>query len=172
MSDMKLRSEVRTETGKGQARRLRSIGKIPAIFYGEASSPIMLSVDSSELEKLIRGKTAENIIFDLIIGSGKDKQSKKVMIKEVQKDPVERYYLHIAARGPCDGPLEVAAARGDAGRARGVDGRGAREARVGLRWLLGVVTRGLAVCWLPTVVASSACWRCSSCQGQRPDRSV
>ena len=92
---MKLSSEIRTETGKGQARRLRSVGKIPAVFYGEAADPIMLSVDSSELEKMLKGKTAENIIFDLIIGSGKDKQSKKVMIKEMQKDPVERYYLHV-----------------------------------------------------------------------------
>jgi len=95
MANEQLNSEIRNETGKGQARRLRDLGKIPAIFYGPKVSPVMLSVSYSELEKILRGKSAENIIFDLNISSGKKSKPKTVMIKEVQIDPATRQYLHI-----------------------------------------------------------------------------
>ncbi len=95
MANEQLNSEIRNETGKGQARRLRGLGKIPAIFYGPKTSPILLSVNYSELEKILKGKSAENIMFDLNIGSGEKSKPKTVMIKEVQIDPVTRRYLHI-----------------------------------------------------------------------------
>jgi large subunit ribosomal protein L25 len=95
MDTMQLNSEIRDQTGKGAARRLRSAGKLPAILYGAKTDPIMLAMDSSELKKTLKGRAAENIIFDLTINGGKKSQSKKVMIKELQRDPVKRDYLHV-----------------------------------------------------------------------------
>jgi large subunit ribosomal protein L25 len=95
MDTMQLNSEIRDQTGKGAARRLRSAGKLPAILYGAKTDPIMLAMDSSELKKTLKGRAAENIIFDLTINGGKKSQSKKVMIKEIQRDPVKRDYLHV-----------------------------------------------------------------------------
>ena len=95
MDTMQLNSEIRDQTGKGAARRLRSAGKLPAILYGAETEPIMLAMDYGELEKTLRGRAAENIIFDLMINGGKKSQSKKVMIKELQRDPVKRNYLHV-----------------------------------------------------------------------------
>ncbi len=95
MDTMQLNTTIRTETGKGPARKLRSEGKLPAIFYGPKANPIILSIDYVQLKKMIKGKSAENIIFDLRIDSGEKGQSKKVMIKEIQKDPVTRDYLHV-----------------------------------------------------------------------------
>jgi large subunit ribosomal protein L25 len=95
MDTMQLNSEVRDQTGKGAARRLRSAGKLPAILYGAKTDPIMLAMDYSELKKTLKGRAAENIIFDLTINGGKKSQSKKVMIKEIQRDPVKRDYLHV-----------------------------------------------------------------------------
>jgi large subunit ribosomal protein L25 len=95
MDTMQLNSEIRDQTGKGAARRLRSAGKLPAIVYGAKADPIMLTMDSSELKKTLRGRAAENIIFDLAINGKKKGQSKKVMIKEIQRDPVKRDYLHV-----------------------------------------------------------------------------
>jgi len=92
---MQLNTTIRTKTGKGPARRLRSEGKLPAIFYGPKANPIILSIDYVQLKKMIKGKSAENIIFDLRIDSGEKGQSKKVMIKEIQRDPVTRDYLHV-----------------------------------------------------------------------------
>jgi len=95
MATMQLNTTIRSKTGKGPARRLRSEGKLPAIFYGPKANPIMLSIDYVQLKKMLKGKSAENIIFDLRIDSGEKGQSKKVMIKEIQRDPVTRDYLHV-----------------------------------------------------------------------------
>ena len=92
---MQLSAKVRTKTGKGLARKLRSTGRLPAIFYGPEVTPITLSIDYAELKKILKGKSAESIIFDLRIDSDEEGQSKKVMIKEIQRDPVTRDYLHV-----------------------------------------------------------------------------
>jgi large subunit ribosomal protein L25 len=92
---MQLDTTIRTQTGKGPARRLRSAGKLPAIFYGPKIDPIMLSLDYEQIKKMLKGKSAESIIFDLMIDSDEKGQSKKVMIKEIQRDPVTRDYLHV-----------------------------------------------------------------------------
>lgn len=95
MSNLQLNATKRTKTGKGQARKLRSMGQLPAILYGPDTSPIILSIDYMQLEKALKGRSAENIIFDLRIDSDEEKESKRVMIKEMQKVPVTRDYLHI-----------------------------------------------------------------------------
>lgn len=95
MATMQLDTTIRTQIGKGPARRLRSAGKLPAIFYGPKTDPIMLSLDYDQIKKMLKGKSAESIIFDLMIDSDEKGQSKKVMIKEIQKDPVTRDYLHV-----------------------------------------------------------------------------
>jgi len=95
MATMQLDTTVRTKTGKGPARKLRSAGRLPAIFYGPKADPIMLSLDYPELKKMLKGKSAESIILDLRIDSDRKSQSRKVMIKEIQRDPVTRDYLHV-----------------------------------------------------------------------------
>ena len=95
MATVQLHSQTRIETGKGPARRLRNEGRLPAIFYGPDTEPIMLSLDNSELQKTLKGRSAENILLDLKIDSGKKDSSKKVMIREIQVDPVTRAYLHV-----------------------------------------------------------------------------
>ena len=95
MDTMELNSEIRVQTGKGAARKLRSAGKLPAILYGAKTDPVMLAMDYRELKKTLRGRAAENIIFDLTINGEKKTQSKKVMIKELQRDPVNKDYLHV-----------------------------------------------------------------------------
>ena len=95
MVNMQLNAEIRTKTGKGPARKLRTAGKLPAIYYGPEANPIMLSIDYIHLEKMLKGKSAENIIFDLKIDSDKKRKLIKVIIKEIQKDPVTRDYLHV-----------------------------------------------------------------------------
>jgi large subunit ribosomal protein L25 len=95
MDTIQLSSEIRTQTGKGSVRKLRSTGKLPAILYGPETDTIMLTLDCTELEKALKEKSAESVLLDLRIDSGKKGQSKKVMIKEVQRDPVTRDYLHI-----------------------------------------------------------------------------
>ena len=95
MATIQLDSKKRTIKGKGSARKLRSMGRLPVILYGPETSSIMLSLDYNQLQNNLRGKSAENIIFDLKMESNGKNQSKRVMIKEIQKDPVTREYLHV-----------------------------------------------------------------------------
>jgi len=95
MATIQLDSKKRTMTGKGSARKLRSVGRLPGILYGPNTSPITLSLDYKQLQKILRGRSAENIIFDLSVDSNGKNQPKRVMIKEIQKDPVTRDYLHV-----------------------------------------------------------------------------
>jgi len=95
MATIQLDSKKRTTIGKGSARKLRSMGRLPVILYGPETDSIMLSLDYKQLEKILRGKSAESIIFDLRVDSNGKNNSKRVMIKEIQKDPVTRDYLHV-----------------------------------------------------------------------------
>jgi len=95
MATIQLDSKKRTTIGKGSARKLRSMGRLPVILYGPETSPIMLSLDYKQLQKILRGKSAESVIFDLRVDSNGKNNSKRVMIKEIQKDPVTRDYLHV-----------------------------------------------------------------------------
>jgi large subunit ribosomal protein L25 len=95
METIQLESKDRSTIGKGSARKLRSMGRLPAILYGPKTSSIMLSLDYKQFDKILGEKSAENIIFDLKIDSLGKTNSKKVMIKEIQKDPVTRDRLHV-----------------------------------------------------------------------------
>jgi large subunit ribosomal protein L25 len=95
MDTVQLDVEARDKTGKGASRKLRRAGRLPAIFYGPEAEPIMLSIDYPELVKSLKGRPPENVIFDLRIDSNGRSQSKKVMIKELQRDPVTRDCLHV-----------------------------------------------------------------------------
>jgi large subunit ribosomal protein L25 len=95
MDTVQLDGEARDKTGKGASRKLRRTGRLPAIFYGPEAESLMLSIDYLELIKSLKGRPPENVIFDLRIDSNGRSQSKKVMIKELQRDPVTRDYLHV-----------------------------------------------------------------------------
>jgi len=95
MDTIQVDGKARIKTGKGASRKLRRTGRLPAVFYGPEAESIILSIDYLELVKSLKGRPPENVIFDLRIDSNGRSQSKKVMIKELQRDPVTRDYLHI-----------------------------------------------------------------------------
>ena len=95
MDTVQLDGRARNKKGKGASRKLRSTGSLPAIFYGPEAEPVMLSIDYKEFIKSLKGRPAENVIFDLRIDSNGKSHSKQVMIKELQRDPVTRDCLHI-----------------------------------------------------------------------------
>lgn len=56
MEAIELKACVRNETGKGPARRFRMKGLTPAVFYGRGEEAIPLSVNATDLMKIIRPK--------------------------------------------------------------------------------------------------------------------
>ena len=76
---------MRDNKGKGAARKLRADGFVPGVAYGEGIDPILLSVSTYDFTKLLTGASGHARIIDLDI-DGRD--TKKVIVKEVQMDPV------------------------------------------------------------------------------------
>jgi large subunit ribosomal protein L25 len=80
--------------GSSPARELRRKGKIPAVFYGPETEPILLSVNIIDLEQALKKGTSSQVLLSLVIQNGKTNK-KTVMIKELQIHPVSRSFLHV-----------------------------------------------------------------------------
>jgi len=94
MSQLILTAQMREHTGKGMNRRLRAQKMVPAVFYGPHADATLLTVTYADLQKLMKQARTENIIFDLQIESKGGTQTKKVLLKELQSDPLKDTYLH------------------------------------------------------------------------------
>ena len=90
METTKLEAEVRESRGKGPARRLRSEGKLPAVFYGPEVEPTPLTVDPKELEAALRGPRGRNTLFEVAFGGA----SHLAMVRDVDVEPVSRELIH------------------------------------------------------------------------------
>ncbi|MEK6645281.1 MAG: 50S ribosomal protein L25 [Candidatus Firestonebacteria bacterium] len=91
MEEIVLEVKNRVEKGKNAAGRLRVQGIIPAILYGEKTSPIPLSVDLKTFQKIMV-KSGENA---LIVVKFDDGTSKTTIVKEIQYNPVKGNIYHI-----------------------------------------------------------------------------
>lgn len=85
--------EPRTDTGKGACRRMRAAGRVPANVYGLNRSPFALSVAPSRIEEVLRGEAGHNAMLTLSMQGGKE--SREVMMRELQRDPVTERLVHI-----------------------------------------------------------------------------
>ena len=94
MEKLDLQASVRETVGNGPARVLRQAGRIPAILYGRNTEPVLLSVDSKELEQILGKGSFGQFILNLVIQNGK-KVTKAAMIKELQTHPVSGQLIHI-----------------------------------------------------------------------------
>jgi len=94
MEQITLTARIRTEKGKGAARKIRRDNQIPAIFYGPGQEPVMLAVEESDLQGILRQSAGENAILGLQIESDKGSETRTVMLKEVQTDPILDTVFH------------------------------------------------------------------------------
>ncbi|WP_254812372.1 50S ribosomal protein L25/general stress protein Ctc [Streptomyces cavourensis] len=88
MAEIKLASEVRTEFGKGAARRIRRADKVPAVVYGHGAEPVHVTLPGHEV--LLALRTA-NVLIGLEI-DGKDAL---VIPKAVQRHPLKGTIEHV-----------------------------------------------------------------------------
>jgi large subunit ribosomal protein L25 len=95
MEQIQVEAFIRNQSGKGPARTLRRAGHIPAIFYGPETQPISLYVRQKDLEKIFKKHSGENLFFQVQLKGEHQEESRTAMLKELQKDPVSRAYLHV-----------------------------------------------------------------------------
>jgi large subunit ribosomal protein L25 len=122
MRQVDVTAEIRSETGKNVARRLRATGRIPGILYGHKEDALSLSLNPKELSAILRSGTGHNTIFSLNI---RDRGTTSVMIKDWQYDPVKENLLHAdLLRIAMDETLQIQVPITAVGEAKGVKVQG------------------------------------------------
>ncbi|MFE3191773.1 50S ribosomal protein L25/general stress protein Ctc [Nocardia sp. NPDC059240] len=90
MSDANLiEATVRTEFGKGAARRTRRDGNVPAVLYGHNEEPQHLSVNAQAFAAILR-EHGTNAVLNLDIAGKKQ----LALTKSVVVHPIRRYIEH------------------------------------------------------------------------------
>jgi large subunit ribosomal protein L25 len=86
--EVKLIAELRTEFGKGAARRIRRAHKVPAVLYGHGTAPIHIALPGHET--LLALRTANALLSIEVDGS-----SQLALPKQVQRDPLRHTIEHV-----------------------------------------------------------------------------
>lgn len=88
MSEIKISAELRSEFGKGAARRIRRADKIPAVLYGHGEKPVHITLPGHDT--MLALKTANALLALDIEG-----RSQLALPKHVQRDPLRRSIEHV-----------------------------------------------------------------------------
>src|SRR3979409_1296522 len=91
MPSANLSAEMRSESGKGVARKLRAAGRVPGIIYGHAREPQSLSLVARDLDKLLSHIAVSSTVVELPLGGA----TTKTLIREIQRHPFKKQVLHI-----------------------------------------------------------------------------
>jgi len=87
-----IEAEPREEFGKNAARRLRRVGRIPAVVYGAGGPPLSIAVDPKQISRILVSESGHNALFTLEI---KGKAPARVMLKDWTMDPLKGTLLHV-----------------------------------------------------------------------------
>lgn len=103
MLQVEMTAAVRTVTGKGPMRRLRSEGITPAVVYGAGGEALALQLDTKSMMAQLLEIYRRNAVVTMKIDGAADRS---VVLKEVQTDPVMDTLIHADF---CEIDLEKAA---------------------------------------------------------------
>lgn len=92
---VKLSARPRIENGRNAVKRVRARGSVPAVIYGNKTTPANLEVSHRDLEVLLSHAVGENILVELEIQDGSKKSTQLSLIQEVQHHPIARDILHV-----------------------------------------------------------------------------
>ena len=90
-----IKGEPREGAGRTLSRRLRRLGRVPAVVYGarkkgKAPEGVPVAVDPKEVLRILHSEAGANTLITLKLDGGES----RVMVKEYQLDPVTHRLLH------------------------------------------------------------------------------
>lgn len=88
-TDTKIKAAIRTEFGKGAARRARRDGNVPAVLYGHGADPRHLNLDTLEFAAILRAH-GTNAVLELDI----EGETELALVKQITVHPVRRHIEH------------------------------------------------------------------------------
>ncbi len=80
--------ELRTEFGKGAARRVRRAGKVPAVLYGHGTQPVHITMPGHDAMMALKHA---NALLTLDI----DGKEQLALAKDVQRNPIKPIIEHV-----------------------------------------------------------------------------
>ena len=94
MKSVPLKAYPRTQSRRGEVRKLRATGRVPAVIYGRQAKPQNLEISSKEITDLIHHSISENLLVDLSVES--DARAKRLaLVQEIQHHPLDGNVLHV-----------------------------------------------------------------------------
>lgn len=84
---------VKTGSGKGNARKVRAGGLVPGIVYGYNTSPAMVTFDERDLVKALSTPAGRNV-FLRFSTSEPALNGSRALVKELQVNPLKRSFTH------------------------------------------------------------------------------
>ncbi|KNE83133.1 MULTISPECIES: 50S ribosomal protein L25/general stress protein Ctc [Streptomyces] len=88
MAEVKIPAEIRSEFGKGAARRLRREEKVPGVVYGHGGEPVHVAIPGHELMMALK---TPNVLIRLTT----DGKSQLVIPKAVQREAIRGFLVHV-----------------------------------------------------------------------------
>lgn len=92
METIDLSVELREKGTKGSVRSLRRGGRVPAVLYGAKRPATLVAVDGKEFETKVGSIEGTHLIR--LTSSAGDLGGRLVLVKEIQRHPVQRSLLH------------------------------------------------------------------------------
>ncbi|MEV6568842.1 50S ribosomal protein L25/general stress protein Ctc [Streptomyces kronopolitis] len=88
MAEVKLTAQVRTDFGKGAARRARRADLVPAVVYGHGAEPKHVAIHNHALMMALKTPNA-------LIRLEFDGKSELVIPKAVQREAIRQFLVHV-----------------------------------------------------------------------------
>jgi large subunit ribosomal protein L25 len=110
MQQAKLEVQPRDAFGKQRARALRREGKVPAVVYGRAQDTLAIQLNARTFSQFLR-TYSENVVINMEVSDG---NTETVIIKEIQRHPVEKRqllhadFIRISLDEPVTSPVPMA----------------------------------------------------------------
>ena len=82
MELLELKATIRIKDNS-PGKALRRQGKLPAVLYGPKIEPVLLALDTNDIELALKKGEVGLLFFNLVVQNG-DTYNKSVMIKELQ----------------------------------------------------------------------------------------
>ena len=93
MSNIIIEAELREETGRAAARRLRRAGKTPGIIYGGGKPDLPITMDYFTISKQLNDEHFHTSMLEVKVKGSRGKNT--VLIKDSQWDPVKDTVTHL-----------------------------------------------------------------------------
>ena len=87
-----LAADARAATGKGEVRRIRAAGKVPAVAYGKSLKSTPIAVSPKEVVGILTSEHGRNSVIRLGLAGAQDLL---VMIRDYSYHPVTRTLEHV-----------------------------------------------------------------------------